>query len=100
MTKIDAAWEEQEDGWPYPDGADDVADPSSEIDEDLMDLHHALGHLLDGLTPLEQAVIAGRYGIGGPELTVKQIRDRTGCTHVQLREALGSGLGKIRARLC
>ena len=90
---------DDEDGWPYPDGLDDLADPTSEIDEDLMDLHQALDHLLDDLDPLERAVIAGRYGIGGPELSVKQIRERTGCSHAQLREALGSGLGKIRERL-
>lgn len=89
-----------EGGWPYPDSESEVADPDGEVDDDLLSLHAGSLHLLDGLSDLERQVITGHYGLGGrPACSMKQLHADTGISRAALREALGSGLCKLRAQL-
>lgn len=92
-----------EDGWPYPDqdgswsglaNSDDGG-----LDDDIVSLHERSSHIFDHLTPIESMVVKGRYGIGGPVRTIKQLRDESGYTHAELREAMGSGLAKLRSEM-
>lgn len=93
MTTLE--WRTDE-GWPYPDEDLGPVDLASEMDEDAVAIHVNPKHLLDGLDALERTVIAGRYGLGGPVKSIKQLRDETGHTHAELRDALGTGLAKMR----
>lgn len=89
-----------EGGWPYPDTGPEVVDPQAEVDVDLLSLHAASAHLLDDLDEVERRVITGHYGLGGgPACTMKQLHHETGMSRAELRDALGSGLGKLRAQL-
>jgi DNA-directed RNA polymerase sigma subunit (sigma70/sigma32) len=88
-----------DDGWPYPDTAREVIDPNGDLDEDLIWLRMK-PHLLDGLDPLERQVIAARFGFGGqPIRSMKELHADTGLARSELREALGSGLAKLRLSL-
>lgn len=91
-------------GWPAPevdDGRDvDLADPTGEIDLDALCLAVPPPHLYDGLTPLERQVLGARFGIGHAELrSMKQLHHELGLTRHEVRDALESGLAKLRARL-
>ena len=88
-----------EDGWPYPDALDDWVDLGSEADDDLLSVRlHA--HLYDDLSPLELEVVRARFGLqGAPVRTMKQLLRDTGLPREELRDALGSGLAKVRAHL-
>ena len=87
------------DGWPYPDTTREVVDLGADLDEDLIWLRMR-PHLLDGLDPLERQVIAARFGLGGqPVRSMKQLLAETGVDRSELREALGSGLAKLRLSL-
>ncbi len=92
-----------EDGWPYPDQDGSwfttVDSDDGGIDDDVVSLHERSNHILDHLTPIEALVVRARYGIGEPVRTIKQIRDESGYTHAQLREAMGSGLAKLRSEM-
>ncbi len=101
-----------EDGWPYPDydnddyidlreGREDlVIDLTAEPDEELLALHHAAPYLFDELSPFEREVVGSRFGFGGyDEQRMKDLHQSTGKSREELKEALGSGLGKIRKRL-
>jgi len=88
-----------DDGWPYPDTTREVVDLGADLDEDLIWLRMR-PHLLDGLDPLERQVIAARFGLGGqPVRSMKQLLAETGVDRSELREALGSGLAKLRLSL-
>lgn len=89
-----------EGGWPYPDTGHELADPQGEVDDDLLSLHAGSLHLLDGLNEVERQVITSHYGLDGhPACTMKQLQIDTGMSRSELRDALGSGLGKLRAQL-
>ena len=89
-----------EEGWPYPDALDDWVDLESEADDDLLNLRIPSPHLYDGLDPLEREVIAARFGLGGvPVRTMKQLLLDTGLPRADLKQALGSGLAKLRTQL-
>lgn len=89
-----------EGGWPYPDTGPDVADPGAEIDDDLLSVVAGSAHLLDCLSPLERRVIAAHYGLDGHQAcSMKQLHNDTGMSRAELRDTLGSGLHKLRARL-
>jgi DNA-directed RNA polymerase sigma subunit (sigma70/sigma32) len=101
----DARWRSDE-GWPYPDAdelegvAHDPADPDAEPDEDLVSLHGLGAHLLDGLSELERAVIAGRFGLDGrPPRSMRQLQGELGLDRAQLRLVLGDAMAMIRRRL-
>jgi DNA-directed RNA polymerase sigma subunit (sigma70/sigma32) len=89
-----------EDGWPYPDTVDEWADQSADIDDDLLWLRTGPAHLFDALDPLEKRVIMGRFGLNGmaPQ-SMKQLHSDLGLPRADLREALGSGLAKLRTQL-
>ena len=90
-----------EDGWPYADvEQQEEADPHADLDEDLVSLRAGPPHLFDDLDPLERRVIESRFGLGGaPVRSMKQLQADTGVPRADLREALGSGLGKLRSHL-
>lgn len=89
-----------ETGWPYPDGERDLPDASGDVDDDAVLLRAAPAHLFDDLAPLERQVIAAHYGLdGGAARTMKQLHHETGLSRADLREALGSGLAKLRLSL-
>jgi DNA-directed RNA polymerase sigma subunit (sigma70/sigma32) len=89
-----------EDGWPYPDQEGERADIDGEMDDDVLMLKAPPPHLFDGLNPLERHVIASRFGIGGaPIVSMKQLHTDLDLPRADVRQALGSGLTKLRARL-
>ena len=75
-----------DDGWPYPDSVDEWADQAGDIDDDL--------------DPLERTVITSRFGLDGAvPRTMKELHNDLGVTRADLRQALGSGLAKLRTHL-
>lgn len=89
-----------DDGWPYPDEGPQPADPGAEPDEDRLAWECMSVHALDGLDPLERLVVAARFGVGGnPVRSMKDLQAETGRSRAELRQALGSGLAKLRLQL-
>ena len=90
-----------EDGWPYPDGTlPETADLEQSVDDDAMVLRAAPAHLFDGLDPLERQVVRAHYGLdGAPPRNMKELRADLGLPKAEVREALASGLAKLRTRL-
>jgi len=89
-----------EDGWPYPDGREELPDLDSNIDEDAIVLRGAGSHLFDLLDPLERQVITSHYGLdGSPPRSMKELHHETGLPRNELREALAGGLAKLRISL-
>lgn len=91
-------------GWPTPESESaarsDVSDPGGEIDLDAVCLHAAQPHLLDDLSSLEQTVLRARYGLdGAPLRSMKELHTDLGLTRHQVRDALESGLAKVRTHL-
>lgn len=74
-----------------------IEDP---YDDDLVALHAFAPHMFDDLDPLERAVVAARFGVNGvPVRSMRELRDELDLPTSRLREALGSGLSKIRSHL-
>ena len=89
-----------EDGWPYPDALQDWVDLDSETDDELLNLRIPPPHLYDALDPLERQVINARFGLQGmPVRSMKELLADTGLPREDLRQALGSGLEKLRTQL-
>lgn len=89
-----------DDGWPYPDGADDVASVDGTVDDDTLLLRADRPHLLDDLDPLERRVVAARYGLdGSPPRSMKQLHRDLGMPRAEVRDTLAGGLAKLRHRL-
>jgi hypothetical protein len=89
-----------EDGWPYPDSVREWADDAGDIDDDLLSLRARPPHFFDTLDPLERTVITGRFGLDGEvPRSMKELHVDTGLPRADLREALGSGLAKLRIQL-
>jgi len=89
-----------EDGWPYPDQEGEQIDFSNELDDDIVSLRASPSRLFDTLDPLERQVISARFGLGGvPIRSMKQLHADLGLPREDLRQALGSGLDKLRTRL-
>ena len=89
-----------EDGWPYPDALEDWVDLDSESDDELLNLRIPPRHLFDALDPLERQVINARFGLAGvPVRSMKELLADTGLPREDLRQALGSGLEKLRTQL-
>lgn len=89
-----------EDGWPYADVEGEVADPSAMVDDDLLSMQLSSGEVLSGLEPLEREVLAARFGLDGhPVRSMKQLTNELGVGRADLRQAMGSGLAKLRTQL-
>lgn len=91
-------------GWPAPEADTtplaEVPDPDGEIDFDAVCLHAARPHLFDDLSPLERRVLSARFGLDGTTVrSIKELHVELGLTRHQVRDALESGLYKLRARL-
>jgi len=96
--KVSSFWA-TDDGWPYADTVDEIVEVGDEPDDDRLSLGVS-AHLWDGLNPLEHQVLSGRYGLNGnPVLSMKQLQISTGLPRGELRDALGSGLAKLRINL-
>jgi len=102
-TLGEEVWPSDE-GWPYPDvDADDgdneePVDPASDTDDDLVSLHAAAPHLLDGLAPLERWIVVARFGLDGrTPRSMREIQHQLGLPRADLRYALGDALTKLRA---
>lgn len=98
----DDSWPSDE-GWPYPDSdaeldaLEEPVDVAALSDDDLVSLHVASAHLLDGLRPVERAVITARFGLDGqPPRSAREIQHELGLPRSELRAALGDGLAKLR----
>ena len=88
-----------EDGWPYPDALGDLVDVAGEADDDLLSVT-VDRHLLDSLDPVEREVVLARFGLQGHEVrTMKQLRCVLHLPRDEIRDALGSGLEKLRIHL-
>src|SRR4051794_26081452 len=89
-----------EDGWPYPDALEDWVDLASESDDELLNLRIPPRNLYSDLNPLEREVIDARFGLHGTPLrSMKELLQDTGLPREDLRQALGSGLEKLRIHL-
>ncbi|MGI8808661.1 MAG: hypothetical protein ACR2KK_12590 [Acidimicrobiales bacterium] len=89
-----------EDGWPYPDSKAEVPDLDSDIDDDAMVVRGMGPRLFEFLEPLERQVIRSHYGLdGSPPRTMKELHHDLGLPRADLREALASGLAKLRTTL-
>lgn len=93
-----------DDGWPYPDGGgeagNDATDHTADLDEDLIMLRSRPAHLYDDLNEVERRVIRAHYGLDGQApRSMKQLHAELGLSRAELREALGSGLHKLRSSL-
>ena len=91
-------------GWPTPDEEEvepyDVVDLEAEPDLDALSLHAPPPHLFDGLSPTERIVLGARFGIGGqPVRSMKELHAELDLTRHEVRDALASGLAKLRAQL-
>ncbi len=91
-------------GWPTPESESipekDISDPGGEIDLDAVCLHAAQPHLLDELSALERTVLRARYGLDGATVrSMKELHADLGLTRHQVRDALESGLAKLRTHL-
>jgi len=98
-TVVMSSYWPTDDGWPYADPAPELADPDSEVDDDLLNVQVGGTHLLDNLDPLERQVISAHYGLTGPPRSMKELHSDLGLPRDELRGVLGSGLAKLRARL-
>lgn len=93
-----------ESGWPYPDQVVGVRGPEpvdrrSDADDDLVALH-ALRSRSAGLSDLERAAVAARFGLtGGPPLTMAELGSTLGLSQGRTRVALSGGLTKLRTAL-
>src|SRR5438874_5080534 len=89
-----------EEGWPYPDTEGETVDFAATTDDDDLSLRAAPARLFDHLDPLERAVITAHYGLMGQRpRTMKQLHAEMGLPRADLREALGTGLAKLRTEL-
>jgi DNA-directed RNA polymerase sigma subunit (sigma70/sigma32) len=89
-----------DDGWPYPDSIGEWPDQEGDIDDDLVSLRAGPPHLFDDLDPLERTVITSRFGLDGAvPRSLKELHNDLGVPRADLREALGSGLAKLRTQL-
>ncbi len=89
-----------DDGWPYPDVEGEEASVDEAYDEDALVLRAAPPHLFDQLDPFELKVVTAHYGLdGSPPRSMKQLHTDLGLTRAAVRDALASGLAKLRQRL-
>lgn len=89
-----------EGGWPYPDTGTELSDPAADADDDLLSLIAAEPHLFDGLEPVEREVVTSHYGLAGHSArTMRELHQDLGLSRAQLRDVLGSALGKLRVQL-
>lgn len=97
MERIEAPIRSDE-GWPYPDGADEPA-AADEVDLDILEIR-VDPHLYDALDDTERAVLVARFGLAdGRARSMKQLAHDHGITHAEVRDVLEHALDKIKARL-
>ena len=93
-----------DDGWPYPDGTDDFDRFNSvagddEVDLDALELR-ADPHAFDELPADERFILFERFGLGGQSpRSMKDLCHELGRPRADVRDTLGRGIAKVRARL-
>lgn len=88
-----------DDGWPYEDSLAEAIELDGEPDDELLSLATS-PHLMDGLSDTERSVLVARFGLGGQQVsTMKELQASMGLPRSALRDALGSGLAKLRVNL-
>ncbi len=91
-----------EDGWPYPDGDDELQDVEpidlrSDPDDDMVALHALPVDALAVLSDTERTVLSARFGLDGHEpRTLRELHDELGLSRDKVRLALAGGLDKLR----
>ena len=89
-----------DEGWPYPDTMGETVDLDATTDDETLCLKTAPTRLFDHLDPLERAVITAHYGLEGKlPRTMKELHAEMGLPRTELRDALGTGLAKLRTEL-
>jgi DNA-directed RNA polymerase sigma subunit (sigma70/sigma32) len=89
-----------DEGWPYPDTVGETIDLDATTDDDALSIRAAPAQLFDHLDPLERAVITAHYGLEGKDpRTMKELHAEMGLPRAELRDALGTGLAKLRTEL-
>jgi DNA-directed RNA polymerase sigma subunit (sigma70/sigma32) len=89
-----------DEGWPYPDTKGETVDLDATPDDETLCLKAAPAQLFDRLDPLERAVITAHYGLEGQvPRTMKELHAEMGLPRAELRDALGTGLAKLRTEL-
>ena len=89
-----------EDGWPYPDDLAEVSDHTADMDDDLVSLQAGSLHLLSELDDAERRVVTAHYGLDGrAPRSMKELRNETGMSRSEVRQALATGLEKLRSRM-
>lgn len=90
-------------GWPTPDVEEeeplDAIDLTAELDLDAIALHASPRHLFNSLTATERTVLVGRFGLGHPVRSMKELHAELDLSRQELREALASALAKLRDQL-
>jgi DNA-directed RNA polymerase sigma subunit (sigma70/sigma32) len=89
-----------DDGWPYPDLPGGVDDPATddEVDLDALELR-ADTHAFESLSRAEYELVARRFGLDGPPMSMKELSHDLGCSHTETRDMLGRAIDKLRVRL-
>ena len=89
-----------DDGWPYPDLPGGIDDPAADeqIDLDVLELQ-ADRHAFECLNPTEYELVARRFGLHGPAMSMKDLAHDLGWSHGQTRDVLGRAIDKLRTRL-
>jgi DNA-directed RNA polymerase sigma subunit (sigma70/sigma32) len=89
-----------DEGWPYPDTHGETIDLDATADDEALCLRTAPAQVLSHLDPLERAIITAHYGLEGQEpRSMKQLHAEMGLPRAELRDALGTGLAKLRTEL-
>jgi hypothetical protein len=92
-----------DEGWPYPDAADERAevDPADlgEPDLDALDLR-VDRHAFEELDDRERLALFAHFGFdGGEVVSMKALATRMGCTRREARDLVGSAIDKVRRHL-
>jgi RNA polymerase primary sigma factor len=77
-----------------------IADPLAEDEYERVITMIAIGQLRDllsGLSDREREVLRARYGLGGPQESLRQIARRQGVSAERVRQVENRALGKLRA---
>ena len=86
-----------DEGWPYPDTAAEVADPVDALDDDARLIAASTEHLFHLLDPLERQVIMAHYGLdGSAPRSMKELHSDLGMSRAEVRDVLAGGLAKLR----
>jgi hypothetical protein len=92
-----------DEGWPYPDLADErfEVDPVADGEPDLDDLDLRIDpHAFAKLDDRERRALFAHFGLdGGEAVAMKGLALRMGCSRREARDLVGSAIDKVRRHL-